>query len=57
MNIAIILKGLQAATSAANLYARAAEAANNGDEDAAREYLQQAREHYDKSRADWDAAG
>lgn len=48
---------LRAATEAANLAARALEASNNGDEAAAREYLTQARAHYDASRAAWDAAG
>jgi hypothetical protein len=56
ISMAAILKGLDAATAAANLYARAAEAANNGDQQVAEEYLRQARERYDASRAAWDAA-
>lgn len=56
MNIEAITAGLRAATEAADLFARAIEAANNGDEIAARNYLAAARGRYDESRAAWDAA-
>lgn len=57
MNIDAIIAGLRAATETADLFARAMEAANNGDEAAADNYLLAARARYDASRDAWDAAG
>jgi len=56
METALIYAGLEAATELVSLYARAAKAANDGDEEAAKEFLAQARNHYAASRASWDAA-
>jgi hypothetical protein len=57
MNIAKIIAGLRVATEAADLYGRALEAANNGDEQAAEEYLSRVRARYADTRDAWDAAG
>jgi hypothetical protein len=56
MNVAAILKAAQAATALADLYTRAAAAAENGDQDAAQAYLDEARARYDVARSAWDAA-
>lgn len=56
MDITLILAGLKAASELVGLYTRAAEAANNGNDVEAEEYLRQARSHYAASRATWDAA-
>lgn len=53
----LALQGLAAATEAADLYARAAAAANQGDRSGAEAYLDRARARYAATRADWDAAG
>lgn len=47
---------LKAATEMAQLATRAIEASNNGDDEAARDYLRQARERYASARAAWDEA-
>ena len=57
VTVATIIRLLAAANEAAGLATKALDAANNGDEEAAREYLDRARAHYDTSRAAWDAAG
>ena len=54
--ITAALKFMTAAQEAAALATRAIEAANNGDEEGAKEYLEQARSRYAESRAAWDNA-
>lgn len=53
----LALKGLSAATEIADLYTRAAAAANQGDRSGAEAYLDQARTRFAAARGDWDAAG
>lgn len=48
-----ITTGLRAATEAADLFARALEAANNDDQQQAERYLAQARSRYDAARERW----
>ena len=54
--ITAALKIMSAAQEAANLAARAIEAANNGNEEEAKEYLEKARSRYAASRDAWDNA-
>lgn len=51
------LKILAAANEAAALATKAIEAANNGDDEAAQDYLAQSQARYDAARDGWDAAG
>lgn len=55
--IGLATKGAQAAVDAAALFTKAITAANNGDMEAAEQYLADARSHYQRARDDWDAAG
>lgn len=58
MNPALITAGLQgfnAAMRAAQLFAEAVNAANDGDEEAANEYLAEGREAFSKATDEWDA--
>lgn len=48
---------VSAATALINLANKAVEAANSGDLEAAKRYLEDAREHFSQSVAAWDAAG
>lgn len=54
--IAVASVGLEVATAAAQLYARAIAAANDGDAAGAADYLRQARTRAADASADWHAA-
>ena len=49
--------GIRLATTAIDLYVRAAEAAQAGDMETASAQLAKARSHFSAARAAWDAAG
>lgn len=56
MDPASIAAAIGFATRLIELGNRAIDAANNGDLDKAKEYLEQSREHYDNSVAAWLSA-
>ena len=56
MSTAAIIKLALAFSEASAFAVRAAQAAENGDEEAAREYLKQARNTYESARDKWGNA-
>lgn len=47
---------ISAGVAIMELVTKSIAAANNGDAQAAEDYLKQARDHYDQAKAAWDAA-
>jgi hypothetical protein len=54
--LAQIIAAIQAGLALAEAGSKALNAANNGDDAKARQYLRDARTHFDSARSDWDAA-